>query len=109
MTGWLRRQTSCCRRDEGLVGISFTTGPDGKIWQLPDQQFANLYWFRHDWFKRPEIKKAFKDKYVRARVPVNWSAAKTSPSFQHAGRRSMASASTAIWTTASVRLIWAGA
>jgi glycerol transport system substrate-binding protein len=25
------------------MGISFTTGPDGKLWQLPDQQFANLY------------------------------------------------------------------
>ena len=35
-----------------FIGISFTTGPDGKIWQLPDQQFANLYWFRYDWFKR---------------------------------------------------------
>ena len=46
-----------------FIGISFTTGPDGKIWQLPDQQFANLYWFRYDWFKRPEIRKAFKDKY----------------------------------------------
>ena len=46
-----------------FIGMSFTTGPDGKIWQLPDQQFANLYWFRYDWFKRPELQKAFKDKY----------------------------------------------
>jgi glycerol transport system substrate-binding protein len=29
-----------------FIGISFTTAPDGKIYQLPDQQFANLYWFR---------------------------------------------------------------
>ena len=58
-----------------FIGISFTTGPDGKIWQLPDQQFANLYWFRYDWFKRPEIRKAFKDKYgYELGVPVNWSA-----------------------------------
>ena len=35
---------------EDFVGIEFTTGPDGKIYQLPDQQFANLYWFRYDWF-----------------------------------------------------------
>ena len=35
-----------------FIGKSFTTGPDGKLWQLPDQQFANLYWFRYDWFKR---------------------------------------------------------
>jgi glycerol transport system substrate-binding protein len=58
-----------------FVGISFTTGPDGKIWQLPDQQFANLYWFRKDWFDRPDIKKKFKDKYgYDLGVPVNWSA-----------------------------------
>jgi glycerol transport system substrate-binding protein len=31
-----------------FIGKSFTTGPDGKLWQLPDQQFANLYWFRYD-------------------------------------------------------------
>jgi glycerol transport system substrate-binding protein len=29
-----------------FIGKSFTTGPDGKLYQLPDQQFANLYWFR---------------------------------------------------------------
>ena len=45
-----------------FIGKSFTTGPDGKLWQLPDQQFANLYWFRYDWFKRPELRKAFKDR-----------------------------------------------
>ncbi|MRR32784.1 carbohydrate ABC transporter substrate-binding protein, partial [bacterium] len=27
-----------------FMGKSFTTGPDGKLYQLPDQQFANLYW-----------------------------------------------------------------
>jgi glycerol transport system substrate-binding protein len=58
-----------------FIGISFTTGPDGKVWQLPDQQFANLYWFRYDWFKRPDLKKRFKDKYgYELGVPVNWSA-----------------------------------
>ena len=58
-----------------FIGISFTTGPDGKIWQLPDQQFANLYWFRYDWFKRPDLKKRFKEKYgYELGVPVNWSA-----------------------------------
>jgi len=60
---------------EDFIGISFTTGPDGKIWQLPDQQFANLYWYRKDWFDRPEIKEAFKAKYgYDLGVPVNWSA-----------------------------------
>ena len=37
---------------DDFIGKSFTTGPDGKLWQLPDQQFANLYWFRKDWFER---------------------------------------------------------
>ncbi|MEC8121588.1 MAG: carbohydrate ABC transporter substrate-binding protein, partial [Pseudomonadota bacterium] len=30
---------------DDFIGASFTTGPDGKLYQLPDQQFANLYWF----------------------------------------------------------------
>ena len=57
------------------MGIKFTTGPDGKLWQLPDQQFANLYWFRKDWFDRPDLKEKFKAKYgYELGVPVNWSA-----------------------------------
>ncbi|WP_428623741.1 ABC transporter substrate-binding protein [Sedimenticola sp.] len=60
---------------DDFMGISFTTGPDGKIYQLPDQQFANLYWFRYDWFQRPELKKQFKELYgYELGVPVNWSA-----------------------------------
>ncbi len=60
---------------DDFIGKSFTTGPDGKMWQLPDQQFANLYWFRKDWFDRPDLKKRFKDKYgYDLGVPVNWSA-----------------------------------
>ncbi|MEW5878918.1 MAG: ABC transporter substrate-binding protein [Pseudomonadota bacterium] len=58
-----------------FIGISFTTGPDGKVWQLPDQQFANLYWFRKDWFDRADLKAKFKAKYgYDLGVPVNWSA-----------------------------------
>jgi glycerol transport system substrate-binding protein len=58
-----------------FIGISFTTGPDGKIYQLPDQQFANLYWFRKDWFDKPDLKAKFKAKYgYDLGVPVNWSA-----------------------------------
>ena len=37
---------------DDFIGKSFTTAPDGKLYQLPDQQFANLYWFRADWFAR---------------------------------------------------------
>ena len=60
---------------DDFMGRSFTTGPDGKLYQLPDQQFANLYWFRYDWFQRPDLKKRFKEKYgYELGVPVNWSA-----------------------------------
>ena len=60
---------------DDFIGKSFTTGPDGKLYQLPDQQFANLYWFRYDWFKRPDFRKQFKKLYgYELGVPVNWSA-----------------------------------
>lgn len=60
---------------DDFIGKAFTTGPDGKLYQLPDQQFANLYWFRKDWFDRPELKEQFKAKYgYELGVPVNWSA-----------------------------------
>ncbi|MBX2831184.1 MAG: ABC transporter substrate-binding protein [Rhodospirillales bacterium] len=60
---------------EDFIGLSFTTGPDGKLYQLPDQQFANLYWFRYDWFQRADLQKQFKDKFgYDLGVPVNWSA-----------------------------------
>ena len=60
---------------DDFIGLSFTTGPDGKVYQLPDQQFANLYWFRADWFDDPDLKARFKEKYgYELGVPVNWSA-----------------------------------
>ncbi len=60
---------------DDFMGKSFTTGPDGKLWQLPDQQFANLYWFRKDWFDRKDLQEKFKAKYgYYLGVPVNWSA-----------------------------------
>jgi glycerol transport system substrate-binding protein len=60
---------------DDFIGIDFTTGPDGKIYQLPTQQFANLYWFRADWFEREDLKKQFFAKYgYELGVPVNWSA-----------------------------------
>jgi glycerol transport system substrate-binding protein len=60
---------------EDFIGLSFTTAPDGKIYQLPDQQFANLYWFRYDWFSDPEIQRQFRELYgYDLGVPVNWSA-----------------------------------
>ncbi len=60
---------------DDFIGKEFTTGPDGKLYQLPDQQFANLYWFRKDWFDRADLQKQFKDRYgYDLGVPVNWSA-----------------------------------
>ena len=60
---------------DDFIGKSFTTAPDGKLYQLPDQQFANLYWFRYDWFQKPELRKRFKERYgYDLGVPVNWSA-----------------------------------
>ncbi len=60
---------------DDFIGKDFTTGPDGKLYQLPDQQFANLYWFRKDWFDNADFQKRFKAKYgYDLGVPVNWSA-----------------------------------
>lgn len=60
---------------EDFIGLSFTTGPDGKVYQLPDQQFANLYWFRYDWFQRDDLKQRFAEIYgYELGVPENWSA-----------------------------------
>ena len=62
-------------RSKDFIGLSFTTAPDDQIFQLPDQQFANLYWFRADLFSRPDLQKQFKEKYgYELGVPVNWSA-----------------------------------
>jgi glycerol transport system substrate-binding protein len=58
-----------------FIGTSFTTAPDGKLYQLPDQQFANLYWFRADLFARKDLQDKFKAKYgYDLGVPQNWSA-----------------------------------
>jgi glycerol transport system substrate-binding protein len=60
---------------DDFIGLSFTTAPDGKVYQLPDQQFANLYWFRYDWFTDPDIMAQFQEIYgYELGVPVNWAA-----------------------------------
>jgi glycerol transport system substrate-binding protein len=60
---------------DDFIGRSFGTATDKKLYQLPDQQFANLYWFRYDWFQRADLKDKFKAKYgYDLGVPVNWSA-----------------------------------
>jgi len=58
-----------------FIGTSFTTAPDGKLYQLPTQQFANLYWFRYDWFNDEKTKADFQAAYgYELGVPLNWSA-----------------------------------
>lgn len=58
-----------------FIGTQFTTAPDGKLYQLPDQQFANLYWFRYDWFNDEKNKSDFKEAFgYDLGVPVNWAA-----------------------------------
>jgi len=60
---------------DDFIGLGFVTGPDGKVYQLPDQQFANLYWFRYDWFQRPELRERFRNRHgYELGVPVNWKA-----------------------------------
>lgn len=58
-----------------FFGLDFTTGPEGRVWQLPDQQFANLYWFRHDWFEDAGLQRRFRDfAGYDLGVPLNWPA-----------------------------------
>lgn len=66
-----------------FMNLEFAQDEKGNQLQLPDQQFANLYWFRHDWFSRRDIQNKFKaftaKKYGKSGqyelgVPVNWAA-----------------------------------
>ena len=70
-----------------FIGISFTTAPDGKVYQLPDQQFANLYWFRADLFARKDLQDKFKAKYgYDLGVPLNWTRLRGHRRFLHQRR-----------------------
>mgnify|MGYP000008050976 FL=1 len=66
-----------------FLNLEFGQDYEGNQLQLPDQQFANLYWFRHDWFVRSDIKAKFRQftikKYGKSGayelgVPINWAA-----------------------------------
>ena len=79
LTDWMAGEgadvTSPTLNLDDFIGTQFTTGPDGKLYQLPDQQFANLYWFRYDWFNHPKSQEDFRAAYgYDLGVPVNWSA-----------------------------------
>ena len=60
---------------DDFFGKASATGPDGNLYQLPGQQFANLYWFRKDWFDREDLQEQFRELYgYDLGVPINWSA-----------------------------------
>ena len=60
---------------DDFLNPEFGQDYDGNQLQLPDQQFANLYWFRYDWFSREDLKSDFKAKYgYELGVPLNWQA-----------------------------------
>ncbi|NWO56843.1 MULTISPECIES: ABC transporter substrate-binding protein [Chromohalobacter] len=60
---------------DDFIGLQYGTGPDGSVYQLPTQQFANLYWFRYDWFQREDLQKQFRELYgYDLGVPTNWTA-----------------------------------
>jgi glycerol transport system substrate-binding protein len=58
-----------------FLNLEFGQDYRGNQLQLPDQHFANLYWFRYDWFTDPLIQAQFEDLYgYPLGVPVNWAA-----------------------------------
>jgi glycerol transport system substrate-binding protein len=60
---------------DDFLNLEFGQDFDGNQLQLPDQQFANLYWFRYDWFSDPYIQSQFEAIYgYPLGVPVNWTA-----------------------------------
>lgn len=79
LTDWMANEgkevTSPTLDLKDFIGTEFTTAPDEKLYQLPTQQFANLYWFRYDWFNDEKNQEDFKAEYgYDLGVPVNWSA-----------------------------------
>jgi len=79
LTDWMAGEgasvTNPNLRLEDFIGLQFTTAPDGELYQLPDQQFANLYWFRYDWFTDAKNMADFEAEYgYPLGVPVNWAA-----------------------------------
>ncbi|NSX53321.1 ABC transporter substrate-binding protein [Parasulfitobacter algicola] len=79
LTDWMAGEgasvTSPTLNLDDFIGLQFTTGPDDKLYQMPTQQFANLYWFRYDWFTDEKNMADFEAEYgYPLGVPVNWSA-----------------------------------
>ncbi len=75
MEGPGRRFTNPGLDLDDFLNLEFGQDYAGNQLQLPDQQFVNLYWFRYDWFTRPDIRAAFQAEYgYELGVPLNWAA-----------------------------------
>jgi glycerol transport system substrate-binding protein len=60
---------------DDFFGLEQGKDYEGNLLQLPDQQFAILYWFRHDWFTDPDLMARFRREYgYELGVPQNWAA-----------------------------------
>ena len=60
---------------DDFLNLEFGQDYDGNQLQIPDQQFANLYWFRYDWFNREDLKAEFRERFgYELGVPLNWAA-----------------------------------
>ena len=63
--------------DDFMGKSSSPPGPTATSTSCPDQQFANLYWFRKDWFERSQAARRSLQGQMYGYdlgVPVNWSA-----------------------------------
>lgn len=90
--GWHYRMDSAVKLNDYMIGegraytdpyfdlgdflnLEQTTDYEGNLLQIPDQQFAILYWFRDDWFSNPDYKAKFKKQFgYELGVPLNWAA-----------------------------------
>jgi len=70
-----------------FLNLEFGRDYDGNQLQIPDYQFALVYWFRHDWFTDPQVKKDFLNTFgYELGVPLNWAAYEDIAAFFH-GRK----------------------
>ena len=60
---------------DDFLNLEFGQDYNGHQLQIPDYQFALVYWFRYDWFTDPQIKAVFREEYgYELGVPLNWAA-----------------------------------
>ncbi len=58
---------------DDFVDLKVVQDYDGDLYQLPDQSFPILYWYRKDWFSDPATRKDYQTRYgTELRVPETW-------------------------------------